>query len=103
MSQVGTSQFRNRRRYVHREKSAIVQKFLRKLQWYQGVRIPEQILSHKEKAKTQHNILYPTSIIANSTGDALILDQASARIHIVDRSNVISMRYCWEISRTGTD
>ena len=65
-----------------------IQSILKNLKTYQIIRIPEDILSHTEKAKTQKEIISPVAVAANKNGEVFVLDSAAACIHVVDRSSV---------------
>ena len=65
-----------------------VQEILKELKTYQVIRIPEEILSYTEKAKTQRRMITPISIAANRNGDVFVLDSGGACVHVVDRSSV---------------
>ena len=65
-----------------------IQGLLKDLKTYQITRVPEDILSYTQKAKTQKDIISPIAVAANKNGDVFVLDSSGACIHVVDRSSV---------------
>ena len=65
-----------------------VQGILNTLKTYEITRVPENILTYTENAKTQKRIISPIALAANKNGDVFIMDKGAACIHVVDRSSV---------------
>ena len=65
-----------------------IQNIVEELKIYEIIRIPEEVLSYTEKAKTQKRFILPVAIAANKNGDVFVLDSGAACIHVADRSSV---------------
>ena len=66
----------------------IIQHILEVLKIYEIIRIPEEVLTFTDKAKTQKRFVLPVAIAANKNGDVFVLDSGAACIHVADRSSV---------------
>ena len=52
----------------------IVQEALKVAKHYKCVKIPEPVLKHKEEAKAQKQIVFPTGVQSNNNGDFFLVD-----------------------------
>ena len=65
-----------------------IESILQQLKTYQVIRIPEDVLTYTDKAKTQKRFILPVAIAANKNGDIFVLDSGAACVHVADRSSV---------------
>ena len=63
---------------------------VKKHAWVQ--RIPEKHLSFESNSKSQKKIVLCVDVCSNRNGDLYVLDAGAACVHVVDRSNVASVR-----------
>ena len=69
----------------------IVQEALKVAKHYKCVKIPEPVLKHKDEAKAQKQIVFPTGVHSNTNGDFFLVDSGGSCIYGLDRSNVTRM------------
>ena len=69
--------------------------------WVQ--RIPERHLSYKSNAKSQKKIILCVDVCANRNGDLYLLDAGAACVHVIDHSNVASVRIIGKYNTPNMD
>ena len=70
-----------------------IQTILARLKTYEVIRIPEEVLTYTDKAKTQARFVLPVAIAANKNGDIFVLDSGAACVHVADRSSVTKVTF----------
>ena len=79
-----------------------IQDILEQLKTYEIIRIPEEVLTYTDKAKTQKRFILPVGIAANKNGDVFVLDSGAACIHVADRSSVTKVTFLGKYNSPNT-
>ena len=75
----------------HSVTGPIVQEALKIAKRYKCIKVPEPVLKHKDNVKTQKQIIFPTGVQCNNTGDIFVADSGASCIYGLDKSNVTKM------------